>query len=164
MKRDDYQLGLLQPEDAGEAAQLFVENIDEAYISHGEMQIGRALSPSEWAENLFDQVREEIIELESQSIVILPCCRNKEGKLIGWGICSLNMKFKYAELEDLIVKSDRRQQGIGKLLVESCEQYAKDHDITQIFLESGVLNYAAHSFFSKNGYKKCSYVFRKSLD
>ncbi|WP_197994296.1 GNAT family N-acetyltransferase [Gimesia maris] len=164
MKKEDFELGVLRPEDADEATLLFVENVDKSYISHGEMQIGRAISESEWAENLYDQVRAEIIEIVSQDTVALPCCRNKEGKLVGWAICSLNLEYRYAELEDLVVKCDSRKNGIGKLLIESCEKFVKDNYINQIFLESGILNYSAHSFFSKFEYKKCSHVFRKILD
>lgn len=59
---------------------------------------------------------------------------------------------KYALLENLIVKSDYRNQGIGKILLNAAESYAKFQDVQCIELNVYEINNNAVEFYKSQGY------------
>ncbi|MGQ9719876.1 MAG: GNAT family N-acetyltransferase [Candidatus Jordarchaeum sp.] len=70
---------------------------------------------------------------------------------------------KVAIIEDLIVKEQFRNKGIGKKLVEFVEQKLKKEGIKVIELSSDFHRTQAHQFWEKMGYAKLAYQFRRSL-
>jgi GNAT superfamily N-acetyltransferase len=51
-----------------------------------------------------------------------------------------------------VVKGKCRNQGVGKLLGQSLEQWAKENGHTGIRLDSGFSRSAAHRFYESQGY------------
>jgi hypothetical protein len=64
---------------AAELAAFFARNVGPGYISHAELQGGRALSPTEWRPNLVEILRAEIdARLASGTIAVA----EEEGALL----------------------------------------------------------------------------------
>lgn len=70
---------------------------------------------------------------------------------------------KVATIEELIVKSKYRNNGVGKLLLNSAINYAKEKNCDVIELTSGFSRKTAHEFYEKNGFNKGSYKFKRNL-
>lgn len=70
-----------------------------------------------------------------------------------------------AEIIGLVVDSTRRSGGIGRLLVEKGEAWARKRGLKQIGLHSNVVRERAHQFYLRLGYTmaKSQKVFRKEL-
>lgn len=70
---------------------------------------------------------------------------------------------KVATIEELIVSSQYRSNGMGKALIENAIEYAKSNQCDVIELTSGFDREKAHKFYEKNGFKKGSYKFKMNL-
>lgn len=70
-----------------------------------------------------------------------------------------------AEIGGLVVDGARRSQGIGKLLVERAEIWAREHGCKIVSLRSNVIRERAHAFYERLGFKhvKTQKSFRKLL-
>jgi GNAT superfamily N-acetyltransferase len=64
---------------------------------------------------------------------------------------------------DLVTDKPMRSQGYGKMMLEYLSDYAKMAACEKIVLSSGFKRVDAHKFYSKEGFKKRSFVFVKSL-
>ncbi|MCW1915789.1 GNAT family N-acetyltransferase [Luteolibacter sp. GHJ8] len=58
----------------------------------------------------------------------------------------------FGVLENVVVSSAARQQGIGTRLLAQVEVLAKEHDCTKIMLLSSVRRHGAHAFFRHCGF------------
>lgn len=81
-----------------------------------------------------------------------------EGELAGslMGIICLDFVGSckpFMVIENVIVSSRIRRQGIGKKLMEAIEQIARDHDCGYIIFLSGEQRKEAHRFYEKLGYR-----------
>jgi GNAT superfamily N-acetyltransferase len=65
------------------------------------------------------------------------------------------------ELESVHVRSDRRSQGIGALLLAAAEALARDRGCYRIQLTSRNVRVDAHRFYLANGYEQTSQGFKK---
>lgn len=85
------------------------------------------------------------------------------------GFLSLNIDYqlhhinKVATIEELVVSSNYRSGGIGKLLLEEAIHYAKDKNCEIIELTSNFSRERAHNFYIKNGFEKNSFKFKMEL-
>lgn len=85
------------------------------------------------------------------------------------GFLSLNVDYqlhhagKVALIEELIVSSKYRANGIGKLLLDNAISYAKTNGCDVIELTSNFSRERAHNFYIKNGFKRDSYKFKMKL-
>ena len=70
---------------------------------------------------------------------------------------------KVATVEELIVSSKYRSNGMGKMLLENAVNYAKESKCDVIELTSGFSRERAHRFYEKNVFIKGSYKFKKDL-
>jgi GNAT superfamily N-acetyltransferase len=70
-----------------------------------------------------------------------------------------------AEIGGLIVTADARSTGVGALLVQRAEQWAREHGFDAILVRSQIMREAAHRFYLREGYErtKTSAVFTKKL-
>ncbi len=58
-----------------------------------------------------------------------------EGEVVGMSFCYIRYSTwvgKVLYLEDLIVKEDKRRQGIGKLLIDQTLTYARNHNFARL--------------------------------
>ncbi len=149
---------------------LFVDNTDSVYISHGEIQGGRAVSIGEWATDL-----ERVLANEFSGILdgspsgsswrgLLTAADG--GKHVGLMVVSATKECKgrpYATLEDIVVAKDARGRRIASLMLAAFEQHLRTEGIFQIFLESSIQNTGAHKVLSHLGFEACSVVMAKTI-
>ena len=67
----------------------------------------------------------------------------------------------FIHITGLAVKKEWQGKGIGKMLLDTHEDYAKSIGVTSIILNSGMKRKEAHEFYVKNGFSKDSYCFDK---
>ncbi|MBN8943831.1 MAG: GNAT family N-acetyltransferase [Rhizobiales bacterium] len=146
----------------------FVAHVDAAYISHQELQEGRALAPGAWNPDLAGIIAEEvqaILASDGQDRAIA-VARNGE-TLVGLALMSFRPVDKapgcYAVVDDLIVSPEARGLGLGRHMVDWLAREARERGATRLFLESGIHNNRAHGFFEKQGFAKLSTVMMREL-
>ena len=69
------------------------------------------------------------------------------------------------EVAGLVVDETQRGTGVGRLLMQSAEDWAREKSYTGVGLRSNIVRHAAHAFYQSIGYKipKTQHVFRKEL-
>lgn len=91
----------------------------------------------------------------------------EESNVIGFLSLVIDYQLHHAEkvatIEELIVSSKYRSNGIGKKLLENAIDYAKNNNCEVIELTSGFSRERAHKFYEKNGFTKGSYKFKMDL-
>ncbi len=151
-------------ESADELAQFFFMNVDPSYISHSEMWEGRATGPNEWAVDLNNRISQEYTEIISSSSRSKRIGIAKEGcNTIGLVVVCMNEAAKYCVLEDMVIARLWRNSGVGERLLEWVVAEVRSCNIQSMFLESGIGNTAAHRFFQKHGFERCSIVMSRTL-
>lgn len=70
-----------------------------------------------------------------------------------------------ADIEGLVVEDEYRGNGIGRLLVQAAEEWARRRNCTSMRLVSNVVRERAHEFYRRLGYDvlKTQHAFKKSL-
>lgn len=67
-------------------------------------------------------------------------------------VALLSMRFgSRCWLEDLVVTSSHRSQGIGRLLLDAATEWARAHACTHLELESAAARKDAHRFYVASG-------------
>jgi len=66
-------------------------------------------------------------------------------------------------IEDTSVHEQYRDRGIGGLLLEECEKWARDNDYADIELNVYEFNRHAISFYTRHGFETVSRVLRKRV-
>jgi GNAT superfamily N-acetyltransferase len=89
-------------------------------------------------------------------------------KVIGWidvGLVFHLQSGTRAEIGGLVVSSESRSQGVGRLLLQRAEQWAREKGMTRLLLRSNVKRNDAHRFYLREQYTqvKTSAVFEKNL-
>ncbi|KIL38034.1 GNAT family acetyltransferase [Gordoniibacillus kamchatkensis] len=92
----------------------------------------------------------------------------REGKLVGWVHAHgrhLIESAPFAEIGGLVVDSDCRGQGIGKQLVNKCEEWARTAGFGSIRVRTNAARLDAPQFYARIGYKtvKSQQVFQKEI-
>ena len=75
----------------------------------------------------------------------------------------LHHKKATGEIGELIVKEKYRNLHIGEKLLKYVEQKAKQLDLEEICLSSGMVRKDAHRFYERHGYIKDHYSFEKKF-
>lgn len=70
----------------------------------------------------------------------------------------------YVEIGGIVVDPACRSLGIGRLLLETCEQWAQDRGYPRIRLRSGIHRIWAHAFYHRLGYQQKSTSITFALD
>jgi len=155
------------PAQADCLAEFFVRHVDPDYISHGEVQLGRAADLRHWSPDLARIVAAEIRAAtggsEPGKRILMARMRTN---LVALAVVSFHAGggTSFAILEDLVVDRSLRRGGIGARILEWIEQEARVDGRRSVFLESGARNLEAHAFFERHGFHPCSVVMMKSLD
>jgi GNAT superfamily N-acetyltransferase len=150
-------------------AKFFVDNIDTSYISHSEIQYGRAADKNHWSPRLKKLVKSEFAGLaaeqestkESRHLIFAI----SQNLVVGVAIIAYNFSIEipFAVLEDMVIDRGTRGQGIGSVMLAWLENEARKKRMHSIFLESGINNIDAHTFFKKNSFSVVSQVMMKPL-
>ena len=69
------------------------------------------------------------------------------------------------EIASFVVREDCRSQGVGRVLLQHAEEWARSHGYKETSLRSNVIRERAHLFYEKLGYRvnKTQKSFRKVL-
>jgi GNAT superfamily N-acetyltransferase len=59
-------------------------------------------------------------------------------------------------LQDMVVDKDRRSKGIGALLMDAAETWARTRGLTHIELSSGSGRMDAHRFYERRGFRRAN--------
>jgi len=91
-----------------------------------------------------------------------------DGRPVGWihvGVAEYLETGAFAAVNGLVVDRDVRSRGVGQLLLERAEEWARDRDVPLIRLWSTTSREGAHRFYERQGYMKIKtqYAFVKSL-
>jgi PhnO protein len=71
---------------------------------------------------------------------------------------------KVAEIQDLFVIQEDRNSGIGKILVEKAEIWAKEQGANDIEVSSNQRRLQAHKFYERENYIKSHFKFTKQFN
>jgi GNAT superfamily N-acetyltransferase len=131
---------------------------DAAPIAELSAQLGYPVTADEVRKRL-----ESIQESENHefSVAVLP-----KGEVAGWMhiyVRHMVMSDPMAEVEGLVVDGAHRRTGIGRLLMEHAEEWARRRGIAIVNLRSNAAREDAHAFYRSLGYEyvKHQAVFRK---
>jgi N-acetylglutamate synthase-like GNAT family acetyltransferase len=114
------------------------------------------------------QVRARLDAIEGDAQQAAFVAEAPDGEVVGWihlsQVCSLASDPR-AEITGLVVDSGIRGAGVGGLLVERGETWAREIGLTTIGVHSNIMRERAHSFYMRLGYavNKSQKVFRKTL-
>ena len=114
------------------------------------------------------EVRQRLVDMQDPNQYAVYVAETSKEEIAGWiGVYlfrSVELE-KYAEISGLVVSREARSRGIGKVLLEAAEQWARGTGCAVISVRSNVKRERAHGFYKKNGYKwtKTQETFCKSL-
>jgi GNAT superfamily N-acetyltransferase len=156
------------PAAGAQLARFFVANADPAYISHGEIQDGRAIDGRHWSPALAEVMQADfdaacLAEPGPLRVAVVRASGSRECLALAMVEEVGNAYGRYAILHDFIVADSARGQGLGGRLLAWVEVELKASGIDRVFLESGIGNQSAHHFFEHKGYAVCSVNMLKTL-
>jgi GNAT superfamily N-acetyltransferase len=134
---------------------------DTVYISHGEIQTGLSENATSWSPNLERLFAEDFAALDDTRVVL--AAYDAGGVPLGFAIVAWEetSRRRFAVLEDMAIEPAARSFGIGAQLLTAVEEYVELGGGGWLFLESGVRNERAHTFFERHGFVMTSHVFAK---
>jgi N-acetylglutamate synthase-like GNAT family acetyltransferase len=150
-------------------AGLFLKNINESYISHGEVIDGRANNLNEWKADIREIMKEEFSEAINNSFNLpgtftkLAMAVQNEA-IVALALIEFHPSTKVIVLCDIVVDKLLRGQKIGESMFNWIEAEAGSWGAKQIFLESGISNQKAHHFFERVGFHCSSVVMVKDIN
>jgi GNAT superfamily N-acetyltransferase len=114
------------------------------------------------------QVRQrldELLQVEDHAVLV---AEGPDGQVIGWVhvfVRQLLVVDRHAELGGLVVDEGHRGRGVGRLLMETAEDWASARGCEALYMRSKVVREQAHRFYEGIGYDliKRSCVFLKEL-
>jgi GNAT superfamily N-acetyltransferase len=91
------------------------------------------------------------------------------GVLLGWIAVECRMTLESgerAEIVGLVVGEEARRQGVGRILIDDAETWARALGFATLVVRSNVLRDASHAFYRSQGYahRKTQHVYAKALD
>jgi ribosomal protein S18 acetylase RimI-like enzyme len=95
-------------------------------------------------------------------------CATDSINLVGY--CSLTIKnslwlsANLGNVDELVVDSEYRNRGIGKLLMQEIEQIAGKYECKRLELDSAFHRTNAHAFYEKQGFEKRAFLFSKAIN
>lgn len=162
------------PAMADQLARFFAKNVTPDYISHEELQGPRAIELGRWRPDLVDIVRVQISDriaqsrgrIEGAKVSRLVVVARDGNHLIGLALVSFfpNAATPYGTVDDIVVDERYRGSGIGEKLMRWIMGKFHEAGISRFFLERGIGNNSAHSFFERLGFKQISVVMMGESD
>lgn len=170
----DYSIVKASEEDVQALADLFLGHINShrEYISHGEIQMGvgqgrfvdgeLVAGPAPDAEKMWKKYITANI-LDSGGALVCKAVSG-DGSILGFVVAEIQEDGAepFGMLCDLLVKEGCRTSGTGTALLEHALGWFSSKGISDIYLESGLHNHAAHEYFRRRGFVKVSEIFRLS--
>jgi GNAT superfamily N-acetyltransferase len=150
----------VRPDDSNQTAIRLASAEDAARIAVLCQQLGYPAS-QEQVQRRLHQVRQD----ESHAVYV---AERSDGHVVGWMhvyVCRLVVTDPQVEIGGLVVDEGYRRCGVGRLLMERAECWARKKGCGVVHLRSNVVRKGAHIFYQRIGYSnvKTSRVFRKVL-
>ena len=120
-------------------AEFFARNVTQSYISHSELQFGRAEAPDKWIDDLVAKFKTAYVTFNT------------------------SVPIAFMVLEDIVVDRAKRGSGFGQTILDWVFAQGRREGIKRAFLESGKENHDAHHFFERNGFHQVSIVMMADL-
>ena len=151
-------------------ATFFVAHADAAYISHSELQFGRATAVGAWSDELHAKVASEATAAIANTIAATTigprlALALQDGTIAGLAFVSFrpDAPTPFAVLDDIIVAPSSRGQGLGRAFLAWITEACRQGGMKRLFLESGGDNHGAHAFFARDGFVPTSVVMMRTL-
>ena len=149
----------IEPNDSNQATIRLASSGDAERIAVLCQQLGYPAS-QEKVQRRLNQIQQD----EQQAVYVAEL----SGHLIGWvyvHVCKLLVADPQAEIVGLVVDEDHRRCGVGRLLMQQVEKWAREKGCWEVYLRSNVVREGAHAFYEGIGYSsaKTSMAFRKAL-
>jgi GNAT superfamily N-acetyltransferase len=103
-----------------------------------------------------EQVHKRFDDIRQREDHCVYVCKDPDGQVIGWIHVSLRpllVNERSAEIGGLIVDRSRRGAGIGRLLLTSAEDWAREQSCHRLVIRSNTLREGAHEFYQSLGYE-----------
>lgn len=112
-----------------------------------------------------EQVRRRLRQLQDEGHAVY-VAEQSDGYVVGWvhvHTRELVVTDRQAEIEGLVVDESHRRHGVGRLLMERAEQWAREKGCGVIQLRSNIIRKDAHIFYERIGYSnvKAQLTFRQ---
>ena len=117
-------------------AKLFVNNVDDTYITASEEEWGRTIN-GKWKPNLYDIVLQEMIDRQNNILLMV---LESNDIVVGYIFCSLE---DIVHVEDIMIDKSQRGKGLGKLIVSQALSTLKNMGYSKFRAEIGVNNIAS---------------------
>lgn len=138
---------------------------DTSYISHGELMEGLAQDANNWVQDIEERLSRTFAEYGDANHQIYTAISSSDDII---GVLSLSFggseRHQFLLVEDLAVHPEYRGMGVGQSLMDKALSLAKEKQLKNVYLESGIQNHQAHEFFETRGFVAISKVFRLDLD
>lgn len=103
------------------------------------------------------QILARKVVLDRQGMSVVYVAERAGGEIVGWiivsEICSMELD-PHAEVKGLVVAEGARSGGVGALLMEAGEAWARARALREMVLRSNVIRERAHSFYKRIGYEE----------
>jgi GNAT superfamily N-acetyltransferase len=115
-----------------------------------------------------EQVRQRLHRIRQRGDHAVYVAEQADGRVLGWVhvfVRQLLVTDLHVEIGGLVVDEEHHRRGIGQLLMEQAEQWAREKGRQAVYVRSNVIREGAHAFYERIGYTniKHSKVFRKIL-
>lgn len=119
--------------------------------------------PSDTAE-----IAHRVRDMQNGSEYAVYVAETGTGHIVGWVGISLFRCVEldgFAEIRGLVVDEHRRSRGVGALLLNAAEHWARSRGFNVLCVSSNAVRERAHHFYQRHGYEqiKVQKVFRKTL-
>ena len=133
---------------------LFIKKANVDYITHIEIEEGRAISTTQWSDNLKDVLKKELLE-SCTDLRLITISDDEE--INGYALLRFNEDSII--IEDIIVN----KKGLGKELILWIENYSKMVGFKRLIGDVGCRNEVAKSFMSKLGFQEQTITYVKNI-
>ena len=160
----------VDPDEAADVAPFFVAHASHSYISHSELQFGRATAPDRWSDDLEATVARDARSAAANGAADAPAGQRLAVARTDDGLVALafvtfapDAPTPFAILDDLLVSPLARGQGLGRVMLDWVAAACRSRGLQRLFLESGADNDRAHHFFEAQGFAQVSIVMMRDL-
>jgi len=123
-------------QDFSTLAKLFVDNVDDTYITASEEAWGRTIN-GKWKPNLYEIVLQEMIDRHNNILLMV---LEDNQIVVGYIFCSLE---DIVHVEDIMIDKSQRGKGLGKFIVSQALSVLKNMGYSKFRAEVGVNNLAS---------------------
>ena len=106
----------------------------------------------------------KLLKSSSDSVIVAV----EKTEVVGWIHVFISLRLEsdpFAEIGGLVISSEHRNKGIGKMLVNAAEKWARERGLSKIRVRSRLERTDTHRFYERDGYVviKSQNVFEKGL-